>query len=725
MTTIKESRYSSNITTAPLADLTAGQVALLNKGKTHDISDKVRRVVQGPLGYMGSEEFRVKFTKQKIIFSLTSGSETENRTLICQNGLWMLSQESTTATTLPSTVADEVNHLITDILSKIGQAKGETASTNAAADTVARPTTPSEPVSDAAELNEIRNRLSALEAQLRNHNPNFEESINVQREILAQIARLNEILGGRHPKNDAGMAALQQSGFEKTLKENQAQLENLQGQLARSKKLEQEFQTKATQYRAQITYLEEEFKRVGSIFPQIEKDQNEASAKIKALEEEKAALEAELDAARKEHASPQQAPSANDSRIDELQTQLAQKEAEHKQTLEEFEAGKSQLSEAEKARTQALEQMEEYISLTDQLETKIQSHFELEDRVLAEADTLKAQIAALEKQISSERDRFKEETQKAQAEARAKIADLEEQKAALEASSKKTQSTKIAELTQQIATQKAQLEEINALKASIAQKDTDYASLLAYGQEREEKISELHKQNERLLIELQMAQEDAEKVGPLEEHNRKLIQGIEVAQGLVKRIEDLEAQALKATQELETRQSNIEALQTQLETEKIANLTLKSLESSLQRKDQQLQKIITELDKAKEDTQKAHQAASLLQDQLYNANERFKKAERHNDEERDRTAAASAEAQRALKDLKRQHQLLSQQAEKANADLEAAQKELATLKASRIEKQGSLKIKTKEAELKRGEAASRLQKLYEQHFTGKTSQGKQ
>ncbi len=193
MTTITASEYSPNHPALPLTALNPGKVALLNQGKTYDISQKVKTVVQNHLGYKGTEVFRTTFTKQEITFTLTNAIAAETRTLKLVNGHWELTQNTAPAALLNPDVEGEVNSLVTEILANIGEASKAPDPAPVSGAAMVEAVDAAVPAANASELVQIRDRLTALEAQLR-ANPTLERSLEVQQKILEQLAGLRAAL---------------------------------------------------------------------------------------------------------------------------------------------------------------------------------------------------------------------------------------------------------------------------------------------------------------------------------------------------------------------------------------------------------------------------------------------------------------------------------------------------------------------------------------------------
>ncbi len=193
MTRIKASEYSPNSHAVALNPLTKGQVTLLNKGATNDISERVKTLVQTHLGYRGDENFKTTFTKKEVTFSLKNGPATENRTLKLVNGHWMLSQNSTDPAALDPNVEAEVNTLITEILANIAKANRATVSDPAVSTATVDAIEQEVSSADDSEIEPINVKLASLEKQLQS-NLTLEQSLKVQQQILDELTGLRSAL---------------------------------------------------------------------------------------------------------------------------------------------------------------------------------------------------------------------------------------------------------------------------------------------------------------------------------------------------------------------------------------------------------------------------------------------------------------------------------------------------------------------------------------------------
>ncbi|HEX4838942.1 MAG TPA: hypothetical protein VFU89_00690, partial [Rhabdochlamydiaceae bacterium] len=252
MTSITTSSYSPNPSTQP-TPLTPGQVGLLKRGGQFDISQKVKTVVQRHLGYQGTEEFCTQFTKDQITFTLKNGSATESRTLVLQNSHWMLSQNGATPTALDSKLESEVNTLVTEILSKIGQAS-QTNVPDPAPETNPTVSIEGEERTNNSDLADVKARLAALEKRL-GENLTLQESLQTQKEILREVSRLSENLD-RKPQEDTAKLKKTLEEQEKRIHEFQLQaredIENLKNEINAEKQKLLEQQQKVDEMKGQL-----------------------------------------------------------------------------------------------------------------------------------------------------------------------------------------------------------------------------------------------------------------------------------------------------------------------------------------------------------------------------------------------------------------------------------------------------------------------------------------
>jgi len=308
MTTITASSYSPNCPAQPLNPLTGAQVGLLCQGKTYDISQKVKTIVQRHFGYQGTEEFRVHFTKQEMTFTLKNGDAAENRTLAFQNDHWMLSKNSAQAAAIDPNLDNEVTTLVRDILDNIGQASRENAPdpapSAASVDGADRPAA----AANNMDLAAIHARLAVLESQLR-ANPALEQSLHIQQEILREMGRLRAALE-RQPLINERVGQLEQK-----IKAQQAALQNNQRNL-----------------NAQGIYIERQEEQIRNLEAQLQTEDDKSRSKIASLQAQKRALEDSLAELRQllqglyldRHAALAEATRANQAAT--LQTDAAQDE---------------------------------------------------------------------------------------------------------------------------------------------------------------------------------------------------------------------------------------------------------------------------------------------------------------------------------------------------------------------------------------------------------------
>ena len=357
MTTITTSSYSPN-SLQPLAALSSGQVTLLNKGKVHDISQRVKTVVQSHLGYLGREVFKTTFTKQEITFTLRNGDAAEDRTLKLENGQWKLSKNNVHVKNLDQSVKDDVNTLVTEILANIGQASTanapDPAAPAAAVDGADRPA-----AANNAELIEIRERLAALEGQLK-ANPTLERSVRIQQEILREVSLLRDDLDRRPEANTAERDLLQ-----RRVAELQRTLD----------KREKAFQRLISEGKAEFESLQKV----------LASDRQQLSRQQQAALDEK-----------------DQAALALQRSVADLEAAVSQKETDQRRTLEEFDAFKAQ---KESIQRQLHDQCARHVQAADErvarYEKVARDAAELTNRGVTVLKEEQAQKAALEQQLQN------------------------------------------------------------------------------------------------------------------------------------------------------------------------------------------------------------------------------------------------------------------------------------------------------------------------------------
>ncbi len=265
MTRIKASEYSPNSHAVALNPLTKGQVTLLNKGATNDISERVKTLVQTHLGYRGDENFKTTFTKKEVTFSLKNGPATENRTLKLVNGHWMLSQNSTDPAALDPNVEAEVNTLITEILANIAKANRATVSDPAVSTATVDAIEQEVSSADDSEIEPINVKLASLEKQLQS-NLTLEQSLKVQQQILDELTGLRSALEKQSLSKSFQRDALEQEianlrkalekkeqEFKEFIREGQAQYDSM---LLGSRIALEEKNEKARQLQKNIAALE-------------------------------------------------------------------------------------------------------------------------------------------------------------------------------------------------------------------------------------------------------------------------------------------------------------------------------------------------------------------------------------------------------------------------------------------------------------------------------------
>ncbi|HEY5235115.1 MAG TPA: hypothetical protein VIJ14_02955, partial [Rhabdochlamydiaceae bacterium] len=324
-------------------------------------------------GYQGRDVFRTTFTKQEIIFTLRNGPATENRTLKLENGHWMLSQNSAPAAPLNQALENEVNAYVTEILDNIGQASQANApdpaapvNGAAAVDAVAVDV----PGANAGELVEIRQRLTALEAQLR-ANPTLERSLEVQQRILEQLAGLRAALE-RHPQaNNAERDALR------------GQVDQLQRTLVEEGRRNEET----------LAQQGQEFERAMRV----------GQARFEQLRAELATAQQELEGQQQSHLAKDQAAAELQLRVAALETEVAQKADEQRHLSGALDASKSEVATVSQQRESLQDQLaaarQDLERQQQSLPAKDQAAAELQERVAALENQL-AQKASEQRQLS-------------------------------------------------------------------------------------------------------------------------------------------------------------------------------------------------------------------------------------------------------------------------------------------------------------------------------------
>jgi chromosome segregation ATPase len=621
MTTITACEYSP-ISGQPLTRLDPSKIELLNKKAQHDITDRIRTVVQRHLDYQGTETFRATFTKQQILFTLTTGTAVENRTLKYENNRWMLSKDNAAAIPLNPALQNEVNSLINEILYRIGQAHntGSSPVPALAPQTLAPISLPSTtsvlpPTVSAPELIEIKERLADLEALLRNPNPTFEGLLQVQQRIEELLTRLIEVLG----KTD-------NSAEKDALRGEIEKLHNALSEVSRSNRELRELLERQKDFETHRTRMNAEFY---------------------GLQNQLASARQELTKLQKDNAGKDQAVLASEQKVAALEAIVVQQEAQIKKVGQEFEAFKTQAARAQEANESELAQAKLALEqLKAQLDKAIRTSEEKFSQLKARADSVaqeyasaakkqeaefSAQKAALEEQLAaakqslrnneydlsntqSELNRLKETHERALAELNSQLGSLREQKALLEqtlaASSSTAQSTngqlvlRIIGLEQEIQEkakkleQAAQSSELNqnqirelenrlrALEVELASKQDTVTSLKSENQQLKNTLDQTQKE----LKALQQANESnlarAATLQQLKDEQATIIQDLkDEINRLTQAVKDAEA----AQQEQSTAAANAtNALEAALQ-------SIQLLESNTAKQTEQLQKITADL----------------------------------------------------------------------------------------------------------------------------------
>lgn len=598
MTSITASSYSPNSPTQA-THLTPGQVELLKRGGQFDISQKVMTVVQRHLGYRGTEEFRTRFTKDQITFTLKNGPVTESRTLVLQNSHWMLSQNGATPRALDSRLENEVNTLVTDILSKIGQASN-TVVPDPAPETNPTVSVEGEERTNDSELTDVKARLAALETRLGEH-LTLEESLRTQKEILREITHLRDGLA-REPKD--GTVELK-----KAIEEKEKQLKELQSR------------------------AEED---IGKLKTAVEAEKQQMTDQFK---QEKAKLEASQAKSEQEKDALQATQEQNKKSLEAL-------EAEHKRALNEQEKQSTSLKEKEeqlgKAQIELDKQHENIKKLEADLEknkvalelglkglkTALAQKAQLQDNSEREVKSLETEIKKLNSQVSAHKKllalannqllSLQDEVlleQDKRLKAEKEIKDLKSEKAALQEQITKLQEDARIELHNRMQTTLQQYKSANdTLKAGLKQS----GSLNETKEKLDEAQIELRKQREDikkleadltiLKAQLNTAQTTAEtqdkiaaaQFTQLQDDYDELAEVHEITLDLLTTSQTL-------NQEME---AALEAAAKDGERAKIAATELKT---ALALKEEELQKSSEATEQARAETKKEKQRATYLQ----------------------------------------------------------------------------------------------------------------
>ncbi|HEX2578954.1 MAG TPA: hypothetical protein VHK67_00935 [Rhabdochlamydiaceae bacterium] len=535
MTTITASSYSSNATSQPLAPLKPGQVQLLKQGGQFDISKKVKTIVQSHLGYLGTDDFSARFTKQQITFTLKNGLAAESRTLTLQNGHWMLSQNDAPASAINPALENEVNTLVTEILSIIEQASQAPVPNPTPATELTASVEGTDRTVD-TELTEVKARLASLETQLCG-NRTLEESLRTQKEISREIASLNEDLA-RRPQNDTAelKRALEekdrqfqelQHRAEETIARLKAGAEADRQQFHRQQQIaEQEAREKITEKAAQLEHTKAE----------LANSQDRSVKEKEELREQIAKLQGDLDRNRnhlealvKQQSDAQADQKRQSSALDELNNKLgtAQKDCQNQQQ--------------EIARLEAeLKQMKAELEEENAAHEKLQKDASLEstamkDEVLFTKDKLKKAQKGID-ELNSKKATLEAQLREL-ADSQAKS---EQEKAALQAQIRKMQGD-------------ARIELHNRMEATLKQHKAAFDTMVA-GLKQSASLNETKKQLGQAQIELRKQQENiGELEAALKDHKEALNIGLKGFKVALARKAEIREEAARTIKSLETK----------------------------------------------------------------------------------------------------------------------------------------------------------------------------
>ncbi len=313
MTTITDCTYSavSGQPQTPLRD----KVSLLNKDGSHDISQRVRNVVQQHLSYKGTDVFQATITKTQITFTLQNGPATETRTLKYEGNKWML-QKGTDARTEFEDPTNQIGQDIENILANIrGVFNSRINDTNPAA--TPPPTgrlseDPSTPRSD-PDFDKMLEKQKKTNKELKKLNKNFAEFLELfkagkktppelegklkelQERVAAlgapveEVERLRTELKSAHHSSAENNNKIQT--LEKNLKERMEMIESLQKQLAEAKQaLSTQAGTSAQELTQKIAEIEQLKKKSEQVAEEHEKATRDLNAKLKENTEELGSL---------------------------------------------------------------------------------------------------------------------------------------------------------------------------------------------------------------------------------------------------------------------------------------------------------------------------------------------------------------------------------------------------------------------------------------------------
>jgi len=586
-----------------MTPLKPGQVLLLKRGGQFDISQKVKTVVQRHFGYQGTEEFRANFTKDRITFTLKNNPDTESRTLVLQNSHWMLSQNGATPTALDSRLENEVNTLVTEILSKIGQAS-HTNVPDPVPETNATASIEGEERTNDSELTDVKARLAILETRLGEH-LTLEESLRTQKEILREITHLRDGLA-RGPKDGTVELKKVLEEKEKQLKELQSRAEEEIGkmkeaveaerqqmtdQLGLAKKNLRDAQAKAEQeigkLQEQITKLQEAQQQNKQTFEALDKKHKEALA---AQEKQSVLLKKKenlLEAAQKEHQNQQQ--------------QIAKLEAELKDHKIALELGLVGLKTALVQKEQIQENAEREVKSLETEIKKLNSQIFAHEKLLALANN---QLPSLQGEVLFEQDkRLKAEKE---------IKCLKSEKAALQEQITKLQGD-------------ARIELHSRMDAASKQSSAAFVTMVK-GLEQTKSLNETKKKLDDTQIELR---KQHEYIGKLEADLKTLKAQLDAAQTTAETKDKIAAAqftqlqddyselteehdlALEALKTLQTLNKDMEAtLEAAAKDGERAKVAATELKTALALKEEELQKTSEAAEQARAETEKEKQRAS-------------------------------------------------------------------------------------------------------------------
>ena len=481
MSTIKRCSYSPD--RSPLADLDRAQIGQLNHGGDHDISARVKTIVQKHLGYKGTKKFKAEFTRQKITFTLKTDRR-ENRTLTKDSGAWMLSKNDAPAEQLDPALQKEVDSLIKEVLNRIRR-------THHTRTHFSPSLAPSRSVQEFP-------RLSASEASFRDPCFDDEEYQTLQRSVTQLEEQVDQTQAALETQRETYENTFSQQ--ESKLADAECELQELQHELEELRSMNVDQEKQARSLEEQMAALQSSIEEKEDLFRRAQADlassKREAAATLQQTQDQLRALKEKTDQERAQ-----------------LQQQLRALQEELTPTRQALDQARLELAALRERQGQ------DQAALQATIDEKAAA---LEAATQA-AQTTQKQVAALEASITELR--RNQETLNRQADAQQKSFKLQLQKAAqLQEITGQEKAQAERQLAEARALHQSQLEnaqrqmrtleaQIQDLQGSLASKDTSYRSMQS---KKEQLESQLYQMSQHLgALQLRLSRAQIQEVGAI------------------------------------------------------------------------------------------------------------------------------------------------------------------------------------------------------------------